>query len=121
MAPLFGGVSSWKTVTCAPQSAIPVPAALTNVRQYRWAAYVIADAVRIDNATNPVGAGNSPPLASKSDEMPALPKPIEMTDLPPPDIGRGTARWRMEIWFYRPVIRREKRPVDSVPPRCTRI
>src|SRR5215471_8885943 len=45
--------------------------------------YVIADAVRIDNATNPVGAGNSPPLASKSDEMPALPKPIEMPDLPP--------------------------------------
>src|SRR6516164_11626016 len=36
----------------------------------------------IDNATNPVGAGNSPPLASKSDEMPALPKPTEMPDLP---------------------------------------
>jgi hypothetical protein len=36
--------------------------------------YVIADAVRIDNATDPVGAGNSPPLApTKSDEMPAPP------------------------------------------------
>jgi len=45
--------------------------------------YVIADAVRIDNATNPVGAGNSPPLAPKSDEMPAPPKPTEMPDLPP--------------------------------------
>jgi hypothetical protein len=45
--------------------------------------YVIADAVRIENATNPVGAGNSPPLAPKSDEMPAPPKPTEMPDLPP--------------------------------------
>src|SRR5262249_40253866 len=44
--------------------------------------YVIADAVQIDNATNPVGAGNSPPLAQKSDEMPAPPNPIEMPDLP---------------------------------------
>ena len=45
--------------------------------------YVIADAVRIDNATNPVGVGNSPPLAPKSDEMSAPPKPTEMPDLPP--------------------------------------
>ena len=45
--------------------------------------YVIADAVRIENAINPVGAGNSPPLAPKSDEMPALPKPTEMPDVPP--------------------------------------
>src|SRR5215470_834963 len=44
--------------------------------------YVIADAVQIDNATNPVGAGNSPPVAQKSDEMPAPPSPIEMSDLP---------------------------------------
>jgi hypothetical protein len=43
--------------------------------------YVIADAVRIDNATNPVGAGNSPPLAPKSDEMPAPPKPTQMSVL----------------------------------------
>jgi hypothetical protein len=43
--------------------------------------YVIADAVRIDNATNPVGAGNSPPVAPKSDEMPAPPKPTQMSVL----------------------------------------
>ena len=45
--------------------------------------YVIADAVRIDNAINPAGAGNSSPLATKSDDMPAPPKPTEMPDLPP--------------------------------------
>jgi hypothetical protein len=43
--------------------------------------YVIADAVRIENAINPLGAGNSPPLAPKSDEMPAPPKPTEMANL----------------------------------------
>jgi hypothetical protein len=60
------------------------------------AGYVIADAVRIDNATNPVGPGNSPPLASKSDEMPALPKPTEMPDLPPQmsAVGLPDGAWR---------------------------
>jgi len=44
--------------------------------------YVIADAVQIDNAVNPAGAGNSSPLATRSDDMPAPPKPTEMPDLP---------------------------------------
>ena len=51
--------------------------------------YVIADAVQIDNAVNPAGAGNSPPLAPKSDEMPAPPKPTEMPDCPPQTSALG--------------------------------
>ena len=54
--------------------------------------YVIADAVRIDNATNPVGVGNSPSLAPKSDEMPAPPKPTEMPDLPKRSTQQECAR-----------------------------
>jgi hypothetical protein len=58
--------------------------------------YVIADAVWIDNATNPVGVGNSPPLASKSDEMPAPPKPTENPDLLPQmsAVGLPDGAWR---------------------------
>ena len=48
--------------------------------------YVIADAVRIDNATNPGEAGNSPSLAPKSDEMPAPPK--RPVDSVPPRCAR---------------------------------
>jgi hypothetical protein len=43
---------------------------------------VIADAVQIDNAINLAEAGNSSPLATKSDDMPAPPEPTEMPDLP---------------------------------------
>ena len=44
--------------------------------------YVVADAVQIDNAINPAGAGNWSPPATKSDDIPAPPKPTEMPDLP---------------------------------------
>ena len=58
--------------------------------------FVIADAVRIDNAINPVGAGNSLPLAPKSDEMPASLKSTEMPDLPPQMSAAGLpdGAWR---------------------------
>ena len=57
--------------------------------------YVIADAVRIENAANPVGA-DSPPLAPKSDVMPAPPKPTEMRDFPPQmsAVGLPDGAWR---------------------------
>jgi hypothetical protein len=47
--------------------------------------YVIADAVQIDNATNPVGAGNSPPLLPGAPEftkpLKTLPEPLDAWEI----------------------------------------